>query len=137
MKYFAVSVDFATLIALGCPAQSRKNTRLHPRVRAAPSGYAGAMAVRSLNSTSVLREEYKGWTLYVRWHHSFWGAAEGWICKPIAPQETARTTVSLGRQVTSAAALAAGRAWVDRKVSPLTKKSKGSQIRRRSEQSAR
>jgi len=75
------------------------------------------MAVRSLSSASVVRHEHRGWTLYIRWHHSFWGAAEGWVCKAILPSGTVRDGLSIGRHRTSADAVASGTSWIDRKLS--------------------
>lgn len=75
--------------------------------------YAFRMAARSLNSQPVVRESYRGWTLYVRWYNSFALAAEGWICYPIAPGSTAAQSVRLGRYSNREQAMEQGRDWVD------------------------
>lgn len=74
------------------------------------------MAVRSLNSQLVVREEYRGWTLYVRWYPSWAMTSEGWLCYPLPPGETKKHGPGLGRFVKSEEAIGAGKRWVDRKL---------------------
>lgn len=74
------------------------------------------MAFRSLNSQLVVREEYRGWTLYVRWYPSWAMTSEGWLCFPLPPGETKKQGPGLGRFGKSEDAIAAGKLWVDRKL---------------------
>lgn len=88
-------------------------------------GKAVAMTAPSLSSSSIVRHEHRGWTLYIRWYHSFWGAAEGWVCKAIPPGGAVCDALSIGRHRTSADAVASGTSWIDRKLSiPVRKRSR-------------
>lgn len=80
------------------------------------------MAAPSLRSSSVVRHEHRGWVLYIRWYHSFWGAAESWVCKAIPPGGTVRDALSIGRHRTSADAVSFGTAWIDRNISTSERK---------------
>ncbi|MDH6170782.1 hypothetical protein M2282_005960 [Variovorax boronicumulans] len=73
------------------------------------------MAVRSLNSSSVVRESYKDWTLHARWYASWAFTSEGWVCKLLPPgvEDTSKAVSTSRRYRTSAEALTAGRAKVD------------------------
>lgn len=80
------------------------------------------MASRSLHTQNVVREVYQNWEIYVRWYPSFFCAAEGWLCKVIAPGAAA--AVNIGRFGSSSTALERGRAWVDQKQRPSKPKAR-------------
>lgn len=80
------------------------------------------MSTRSLNSVSVVREAYGGWTVYVRWYASWAFTGEGWIFKLLPPgvDQLSQAIRSNTRYQTSADALAAGKVEVDRKIAGMT-----------------